>query len=325
MQVDSGEAAAAKPIEGTDALMDDDLQATLAIQRKNALKKRKRVTPQALAKQLKETPGEPDHSDNGGLVVGELTEFVAALSKHEEEVKQMAKRQRRIMSPGREAETQSQDYATGESGGMHTPQSNATDGAGAQDNRIEEEKTIGAGMGSTLALLRERGLIEESQADSSHKSHHERQGFLKRKRQLEEELDEKARQQRERDRASGKLERMSRADRDEYARQQNAWRDHQHSRKMAELIESSYKPNVQLKYTDDHGRRLDQKEAFKHLSHQFHGKGSGKGKTEKKLKQIDDEKRREAQSLFDASQGGGMSAATTQQLKKRREAGVRLG
>ena len=94
---------------------------------------------------------------------------------------------------------------------------------------------------------------------------------------------------------------------------------------MAELFSSTYKPNVQLKYTDDHGRSLDRKEAFKHMSHQFHGKGSGKGKTEKRLKKIDDEKRREAQSLFDATQNSGMTNATAQQLKKRREAGVRLG
>ena len=82
---------------------------------------------------------------------------------------------------------------------------------------------------------------------------------------------------------------------------------------------------MELKYTDEYGRRLDQKEAFKQLSHHFHGKGSGKGKTEKRLKKIEDEKRREAQSLFDAGQNAGMSAAAAQQVKKRREAGVRLG
>ncbi|XP_044724543.1 SART-1 family domain-containing protein [Hirsutella rhossiliensis] len=335
MEVDSGQAVKAKPKANTDAFVDDDdLQATLAVQRKSALKKRKKTSPEDIARQLKEHADEPEQGDasqNRGLVIGEISEFVAALDKNEED-KQNTKRQKRATS---QAGTHSQDAHrdhpmadADEVEGRRTSHSNGvTDWADtdAQDSRIEEEKTVGEGMGAALALLRERGLIEESQGDSSHQSHHARQGFLKRKRQLEEELDEKARQQRERDRTSGKLERMSRADREEYARQQNTWRDHQHSRKMAELIESSYKPNVQLQYTDDHGRQLDQKEAFKHLSHQFHGKGSGKGKTEKKLKQIDEEKRRESQSLFDASQGGGMSAATSQQLKKRREAGVRLG
>jgi len=175
-----------------------------------------------------------------------------------------------------------------------------------------------------FALLRQRGLIEESRSDD-YEAVRSRQEFLSRKHLLEEELEDQTRLQRERDRASGRLDRMSVREREDWARQQNTWRDQQQSRRMAELFSVNYKPNVELKYTDDHGRSLDQKEAFKHLSHQFHGKGSGKGKTEKRLKKIEDEKRREAQSLFDAGRDGGMSAATAQQLKKRREAGVRLG
>jgi U4/U6.U5 tri-snRNP-associated protein 1 len=151
-----------------------------------------------------------------------------------------------------------------------------------------------------------------------------REDFLTKKRLLEEELDEQTRRQRERDRQSGKLDRMSVREREEYARQQNNWRDQQRSKRLTELYAAGYKPKVDLKYADDEGRALDTKEAFKHLSHQFHGKGSGKGKTEKRLKKIEDEKRREAQSMFDASQSAGMSLAAQQQLKKRKEAGVRL-
>ena len=52
---------------------------------------------------------------------------------------------------------------------------------------------------------------------------------------------------------------------------------------------SDYKPNVKLEYIDDDGRMLNQKEAFRHLSHKFHGKGSGKLKTEKRVKKIQEE------------------------------------
>ncbi|XP_038072240.1 U4/U6.U5 tri-snRNP-associated protein 1-like isoform X2 [Patiria miniata] len=45
-----------------------------------------------------------------------------------------------------------------------------------------------------------------------------------------------------------------------------------------------YKPDVQLKYVDDNGRDINQKEAFRQLSHRFHGKGSGKMKTDKRAK-----------------------------------------
>ena len=51
----------------------------------------------------------------------------------------------------------------------------------------------------------------------------------------------------------------------------------------------SYKPDVKLEYVDESGRHLNQKEAFRQLSHRFHGKGSGKKKTEKRGKKLDEE------------------------------------
>ena len=52
---------------------------------------------------------------------------------------------------------------------------------------------------------------------------------------------------------------------------------------------AGYKPNVKLEYIDDSGRILNRKEAFRHLSHKFHGKGSGKLKSEKRMKKIEEE------------------------------------
>ena len=51
----------------------------------------------------------------------------------------------------------------------------------------------------------------------------------------------------------------------------------------------SYKPEVKLDYVDESGRSLSQKEAFRQLSHRFHGKGSGKKKTEKRGKKVEEE------------------------------------
>lgn len=50
-----------------------------------------------------------------------------------------------------------------------------------------------------------------------------------------------------------------------------------------------YKPDVKLEYVDDEGRKLNAKEAFRYLSHKFHGKGSGKNKTEKRMKKWNEE------------------------------------
>lgn len=56
---------------------------------------------------------------------------------------------------------------------------------------------------------------------------------------------------------------------------------------------NDYKPMIQLTYTDDHGKLLDQKEAFRHLSHKFHGKGPGRNKIDKRMKKKDQESVRE--------------------------------
>ncbi|XP_064483898.1 U4/U6.U5 tri-snRNP-associated protein 1-like [Ornithodoros turicata] len=49
----------------------------------------------------------------------------------------------------------------------------------------------------------------------------------------------------------------------------------------------TYKPDVKLEYIDDGGRILNAKEAFRYLSHKFHGKGSGKGKVDKRHKKVE--------------------------------------
>ena len=45
-----------------------------------------------------------------------------------------------------------------------------------------------------------------------------------------------------------------------------------------------YKPQINLQYVDEHGRNQTPKEAFRKLSHRFHGKTSGKMKLEKRMK-----------------------------------------
>ncbi|KAL6891496.1 SART-1 protein [Trichoderma longibrachiatum] len=316
---------------------DDDLQTSLAIQRKNALKKRKKTRPEDIAKQLKEEEEEPEEAPSGGLVIGEISEFVAGLSKPDDDDRHARRHRQATKTPepgdrhmsGQDEDAEMDEYAAEHQEALAAAQQEEEERnrkrEGSEPAGIADEKTVGEGMGAALALLRERGLIDTSSKSGSYEDFKAREEFLAKKRILETELEEQTRHQRERDRMSGRLDRMSVREREEWARQQNTHRDYQQSKRLAELFNATYKPNVELKYVDDHGRRLDQKEAFKHMSHQFHGKGSGKGKTEKLLKKIDDEKRREAQSMFDASQNAGMTLATAQQLKKRREAGVRLG
>uniref|UniRef100_S4RLI1 Spliceosome associated factor 1, recruiter of U4/U6.U5 tri-snRNP n=1 Tax=Petromyzon marinus TaxID=7757 RepID=S4RLI1_PETMA len=50
-----------------------------------------------------------------------------------------------------------------------------------------------------------------------------------------------------------------------------------------------YRPDVRIEYVDETGRKLTPKEAFRQLSHRFHGKGSGRMKTEKRQKKLEEE------------------------------------
>ncbi|KFY49066.1 hypothetical protein V495_00768 [Pseudogymnoascus sp. VKM F-4514 (FW-929)] len=337
MDIDSGAATIKKrTYEDVSFVDDDDLQASLAAQRRNALKKRKRVRPEDIAKQLREeaaTPDPADEEETTGLVIDETSEFVANLQKPEAPE---VKRPRAAPQPT-EAAT-SMGAESDEDGDVNMEQqsyANVEDHEDLQERLkreeenissmgVDDEATLDKGLGSTLKLLKDRGILKTSESGDRNAIFREKQLFLAEKQRREAAAELKARQQRERDRATGRLDRMSAREKEDYARQQNTYRDQQESRQLAEHFNKEYRPNVELKYTDEFGRNMNQKEAFKHLSHQFHGKGSGKQKTEKLLKKIEDEKRRESQSLLDSSQLTGMSGAVGQQLKKQRQAGVRL-
>ncbi|KAL8802755.1 MAG: hypothetical protein Q9182_003590 [Xanthomendoza sp. 2 TL-2023] len=345
MEVDSLyiNAAPLNPVIDTASFIDDDdLQANLAIQRKAALKQRKRTRPEDLARQLQKEAedasnkmDEDDQADEGGLVIDETSEFVANLRHSPEPQRSRTAETAKLLSTIKQESPTANNNNNDDDIDMDLPsddeehldrETSTPAKDGLTGTGLDEEANINQGIGATLALLSQRGLIKNAQDGGDINAlHRERQRFLAEKQKREAEAERKARQQRERDRASGKLDRMSARDREEHARWENKQRDQAESRQMAEIFNKEYRPNVELKYHDDFGRSMNQKEAFKHLSHQFHGKGSGKQKTEKHLKKIEDGKRREAMSSLDASQATGMNSAVGATAKKNRQAGVRLG
>lgn len=332
--------------ESSSFVDDDDLQAALANQRRAALKKRKRSKPEDLARRLREeasaTPGPGNNPDDGqpeegGLVIDETSEFVANLQRAQEEARSRPEPQKPApakVEPQVKEDDEESDIDMGRSYNdiedeedlkERLKRETSTPGTpGMTGTGLDDEATLNNGLGATLSLLSQRGLIKKSDEGDLNAVHRDRQRFLAEKQRREAAAEAKARAQRERDRASGRLDRMSAREREEYARWENKQRDQQESRQMAEIFNREYKPDVQLKYVDEFGRSMNQKEAFKFLSHQFHGKGSGKQKTEKHLKKIEDEKARLAQSALDASQATGMNNAMGVSAKKNRQAGVRL-
>ncbi|KAJ9353905.1 transcriptional regulator family: SART1 [Paecilomyces variotii] len=334
--------AVRKRSEETSFVDDEDLQASLALQRRAAFKKRKKMRPEDLARQLREeesqTPMETGEEEEPGLVIDETSEFVSNLQRPT----LPERRERRSTTPAarepsvkeespdvdmervyNEVEDEEElkerikrEESIKKEGGV-PPEISVTG--------LDEEATLDQGLGATLSMLRQRGLVKQTDATELNSLHRDRQRFLQEKYRRETEAEKRARLQRERNRTSGKLDRMSAREREEYAQWENKQRDQQESRQMAEIFNREYKPDVQLKYVDEHGRLMNQKEAFKHLSHQFHGKGSGRMKTEKHLKKIEEEKKREAMSALDSSQHTGMNNAMGDAARRNRQAGVRLG
>lgn len=331
MELDAPAAKKRKIVDDTFA-DDDDLQNSLALQRRQTLKKQKRLRPADLAKQLKaesahEAETDEQNGEQGGLVLDETTEFLSAINKPDEDNEPRARKKSKSREPvtamGAESSDEEMENAPHfKEEGAERDLSEIPDDL--DTTGVEKEKYVAQGLGATLALLKERNIIDAA-SEGAQKNEHFRQRelFLAEQTRLVAQVDEEAKRQRERDRANGFMDRLSARDREEYARKQNAEREFKLSSIRANLLKK-YKFNVELKYVDDMGRHLNQKEAFKELSHQFHGKTSGKGKTDKKLSKIEQEKRRMAHSIFDASEEAGMSNATAQQTKKRKEAGVRL-
>jgi hypothetical protein len=151
-----------------------------------------------------------------------------------------------------------------------------------------DEQTFSRGMAATVNILRQQGLLAAPTADQLERERVQMQRDLwladQRRRVAQRELD--------RLRARG-------APKDQAQREyENRLREQAEARDAAETFKH-YKPDVKIEYFDEHGRSLTPKEAWKALSHRFHGKGSGKMKTEKRLKKIADEKKKEAMASGD--------------------------
>ncbi|KAI0359885.1 SART-1-domain-containing protein [Trametes cingulata] len=143
-------------------------------------------------------------------------------------------------------------------------------------------------MAATLNILRQQGVLAQPSADQRERERVQLQRdlWLAEYRWLQA--------QRELERAKQRGGNKDQATR-EY---ENRLREQQEARQLLEAFKN-YKPDVNIVYHDEFGRELTPKEAWKALLHKFHGKGSGKAKTEKRLKKIAEERKKEAMASGD--------------------------
>ncbi|KAI5981919.1 SART-1 family-domain-containing protein [Pisolithus albus] len=313
---------------------DDELQVALARSRRAKIHKPKMLTPQEVARKLVEQQSreqsthldamkidelDGEHGDNG-LVFDDTSEFVRSITYTSAPVKTEqtgpptgpSVEQR---PPARETSTTPGDQTVHEveAGEVVVKEEDEDEDGEAMLEAVEAaikateaeeraaaergvklevgtaaEQTYGSGMAGTLALLRQQGLLAEPTADLSQreKVQRHRDNWLAehRRRQAQRELERLQSRGGNKDQATREYE--------------NRLREQQESRANLEFFKD-YKPDVNIVYYDEFGRTLTPKEAWKALSHKFHGKGSGKLKTEKRLKRIAEEKKKEAMASGD--------------------------
>lgn len=171
-----------------------------------------------------------------------------------------------------------------ETAAARTGNSALDDGVGG----TSAEQNFSSGMASTLNILRQQGILATPGAEQLDRE----------KTQIQRDMwlaDQRRRvTQRELERLQSRGANKDQAQR-EY---DNRLREQQEARDNMEAFKN-YKPDVNIVYYDEFGRALTPKEAWKALSHKFHGKGSGKMKTEKRLKKIAEEQKQAAMASGD--------------------------
>lgn len=262
---------------------------------------------------------EDDDDGEGGLTFDDTSEFVRAITYDPVAVKKEPPREAAVpretpkpRSPPVDVDMQDGDQAVEEleAGEVRVKdedeedeemlnaieyalqQTEAEEKAAAEDPGVAvgtaTEQTFSSGMASTLNILRQQGILAPSKADEKERERVQLQRDLwladYRRMLAHRELEKAMARGGNKDQATREYE--------------NRVREQQEARQALELYRN-YKPDVKIVYYDEFGRELTPKEAWKALSHKFHGKGSGRMKTEKRLKKIAEEKKKEAMASGD--------------------------
>ncbi|KIM27450.1 hypothetical protein M408DRAFT_24398 [Serendipita vermifera MAFF 305830] len=276
MQIDNGPSVNLE----TNFVDDDELQAALARSRKAKMMKIPKLTPEEIARRIAEERETEaliamKVEEEVGFVIDDTSEFVQAVSldakperrvitlqtvkQEESEDEEMEEPEDGEVDPKMKEEMMALKMELDKQFGDEEPVKREDD----EDVQVgtAAEKTHSTGLAGTLNILRSQGALQATSGDLR--------------------------------------------DRERTQRQQDPWLAGQRARaafptricqptKRAAKAFENYKPDVNIVYHDEFGREMTPKEAWKALSHRFHGKGSGKMKTEKRLKKIAEEKKMQA-------------------------------
>eukprot|EP00088_Acartia_fossae_P000368 TRINITY_DN10150_c0_g1_i1.p1 TRINITY_DN10150_c0_g1~~TRINITY_DN10150_c0_g1_i1.p1 ORF type:complete len:484 (+),score=167.13 TRINITY_DN10150_c0_g1_i1:217-1452(+) len=206
----------------------------------------------------------------GDGVHEDLLDFERSLqTEKKSKDKGQAHRSGKMKSGGWEAVGGSNTEADGDSMEVDSEDEDDEHGKGKRIHRppiLDEEMMASTGMGAALKIAEQMGYIEKNQTKAKSSGLQELKAQKYSVEDKSREYEEDDRKRRGRDRGS-------------YSGPTTAFPE-----------KRNYKPEVNLEYVDDSGRAMNKKEAFRYQSHKFHGKGSGKIKTEKRQRKVAEEK-----------------------------------
>lgn len=199
---------------------------------------------------------------------------------------------------------------------MEAPKSPRPNQKMMEEVKVIEEPLVSGGMAETLKLMRQQGVIQERSEEEINRDKRlrERMQFLANAKRREFQAE---REREKRRRAPGEVDgggpqskraRGSRGAGDEEGKWEEDYEDEQReaveqARREAQSLREelwrmeNFKPEVNLRYTDELGHELTAKEAFRYQSHQFHGVESGRRKKEKRMAQLMERQAADAQGL----------------------------
>eukprot|EP00039_Didymoeca_costata_P030936 m.32263 g.32263 ORF g.32263 m.32263 type:complete len:695 (+) comp8393_c0_seq1:149-2233(+) len=254
-----------------------ELQAALARTRRIQIKKQKKADVVKAVQAIKENAAGGGEAEAGGsLEFTSMREFVRGVGGQEAVPKKVAKQEDRApVAMDVEEEKQGWQEASADAPSATKDEEDKKDESEDEDvdTGIGKEQVVSGGVMAALQFSKLRGFLEdENTKERKLRTHDDAAPTI-----IPKPGGEKERDSRDRDRDRDRRDRNSRSDR---------W-----SSNSGDVFNKpGYQPSIKLKYLDDSGRVMtDKKEVFKYISHKFHGKGSGKGKTEKRLVKLAEE------------------------------------
>ncbi|KAJ1991074.1 hypothetical protein GGI25_003879 [Coemansia spiralis] len=299
---------------------DEDLQRAIAsVRRVSALKQKHVSSAEEIARQVREEssadgPAEATDLDGSSLVLSSTIEFVqslkAAVSSAADDNKmdvetQIVKSERKPQPSGDNAlEQPAQHSRKGIVVSTKAPKESTPEPTEEEPQLAEEEPSVGAGLSATLRLLRQRNMIDKLSAEQRERERlqRDRDTWVAEQRQRDLALQTERQRIKQLGRGTtldpsrskrsgrGKPDELTQKELEELkAREQEAL-DRKWAREYEDRMRD-YKPDVKLEYFDETGRQLSTKEAYKQLSHAFHGHYSGKNKIDKLVQKRERERK----------------------------------